>query len=806
MFAPRALVVVPLVAAAAAGTPDVAPAQVYTFDNVVMLANEDPLGGAPNDLVQQYMDCWGFVGNDGREYVILAHRDGTMWWDVEDPVHPVLVKDIPGPNSTHRDIFVLGDHAYASSENANGGVQIFDISDPTDPVAVGAYTATVGQAHNLFGDPARNLLYVVGGQSNGANGGLQILDATDPLNLVEIGQWSNQYIHDISVEGTVVHANLINTGRFRLIDVSDSTDPKNLGSQFVDPTGNVHASWPLGDGVHVLMCEETSGGHLKSLDVSNPSSISLVDSYNPFPTSSAHNVHVQGTRAYVSWYVEGLRILDVSNPAALTEIGFFDTLPGNGQLFSGNWGVYPHLPSGIIAASDRSHGLFLLQYDSDAATIEGTLRSDVDGPIPGETVRYLELDNAQITDGTGAYRFSAFPGTHTFTASAFGHDPDTISVTVGAGQTLVTDIVLMKQPAGVVSGTITDAVSGLPLEAVETEITVQGQTFTDLTDAGGNYAFPALPAEPVQLRIARYGYAARQKNLTIPGGGSAVENLALVPAAIALDFSSAGGWTVEAETLGTFYGGLWENGVPPTMTIGSQPTVDHTLDPEDKCFVTGLASTVNGFVNAVHGGRVTLTSPVYDLSSMSEPHVSYFRWFWTSHGDNEWRVEASGDGAVWVEIERTSAREAAWVGVDVDLTQHLGTFGAMQIRFIAEDVTGDENVEAGLDDLTIYDAAESVVGAPAVESLALSAVTPNPFREATSFRLAVPAAGRASVSVFDVRGARVRRLVDGTLPAGDHVIPWDGLGDDGRPVSAGVYFVRLEAGDRGSSTKVVRLR
>lgn len=74
--------------------------------------------------------------------------------------------------------------------------------------------------------------------------------------------------------------------------------------------------------------------------------------------------------------------------------------------------------------------------------------------------------------------------------------------------------------------------------------------------------------------------------------------------------------------------------------------------------------------------------------------------------------------------------------------------------------------------------------------------------------------GLVTLEVFDIHGVLVRRLIPGpeigsTLPAGrygrqsgwsdtgcDPRMAWDGVGDDGRVVSAGVYLVRMRVGDQ----------
>jgi len=81
---------------------------------------------------------------------------------------------------------------------------------------------------------------------------------------------------------------------------------------------------------------------------------------------------------------------------------------------------------------------------------------------------------------------------------------------------------------------------------------------------------------------------------------------------------------------------------------------------------------------------------------------------------------------------------------------------------------------------------------------------PNPFRESTTIRFDLPSQGSARVAIYDVRGQRVRTLVDGVLAAGPQARDWSGLDDAGQPVSPGVYFVRLETG-AGTETRKLQL-
>ncbi len=83
---------------------------------------------------------------------------------------------------------------------------------------------------------------------------------------------------------------------------------------------------------------------------------------------------------------------------------------------------------------------------------------------------------------------------------------------------------------------------------------------------------------------------------------------------------------------------------------------------------------------------------------------------------------------------------------------------------------------------------------------------PNPTASRTSFAFSLPAAARVELTVYDVRGRRVRNLLRGEQAAGAHAIDWDARDQDGRPVATGAYLGRLTVTRGGlseTSTRVI---
>lgn len=97
----------------------------------------------------------------------------------------------------------------------------------------------------------------------------------------------------------------------------------------------------------------------------------------------------------------------------------------------------------------------------------------------------------------------------------------------------------------------------------------------------------------------------------------------------------------------------------------------------------------------------------------------------------------------------------------------------------------------------VLDAPEGPLpGADRPDRLAFGLPSPNPTRAGVQFELALPQPARASLLVLDVSGRQVAQVHDGSLVAGRHRLTWNGRGDDGGPLRAGVYFARLEVDGR----------
>jgi hypothetical protein len=85
--------------------------------------------------------------------------------------------------------------------------------------------------------------------------------------------------------------------------------------------------------------------------------------------------------------------------------------------------------------------------------------------------------------------------------------------------------------------------------------------------------------------------------------------------------------------------------------------------------------------------------------------------------------------------------------------------------------------------------------------LALGPVYPNPFNATVTIPFALPQAAKVTVALYDVTGRQVALMAGGSFAAGEHSLQWSSEG-----VASGVYLVRLTAGNRTLTTKVIALK
>lgn len=402
--------------------------------------------GVNNELA----NIGGYVDSTGKEYALVGCQTGLSIVDVSNPAAPFEKILIPGTNSFWREVKVWGKYAYVTTEGGTNGLQIINLGKLPGTITTsdykywkgsGAIANQIQKLHSLHIDNGYAYLNGVNG-GNGLFGGACIIASlADPWNPVYTGNTqlaftgTQRYTHDCFVRNDTLWGAHIYAGFFSIINVSNKSNPTLIGTGTVTTPGAfTHNAWLNTAGVRTLFTtDEVSNSYLTSYNVSNISNVTELDRIQLTPGSGSivHNTHIKNNYAIVSWYKDGVAIVDVNRPDNMIITGYYDTYSqGTGNGFNGCWGVYPFLPSGNIVASDINNGLFVLTPTYvRGCYLEGVITDNCTGTgVPNVTVTISTVNISKQGKLTGIYKTgTAVAGTYSVTFSKTGYVTKTIT-------------------------------------------------------------------------------------------------------------------------------------------------------------------------------------------------------------------------------------------------------------------------------------------------------------------------------------------------------------------------------------------
>ena len=91
-------------------------------------------------------------------------------------------------------------------------------------------------------------------------------------------------------------------------------------------------------------------------------------------------------------------------------------------------------------------------------------------------------------------------------------------------------------------------------------------------------------------------------------------------------------------------------------------------------------------------------------------------------------------------------------------------------------------------------------------SLSLNQNYPNPFNPQTVISFSIPQRGLVQLTIYNILGSKVRTLVNSEIEAGEHVVIFDSIDDQGSPVAPGIYFYRLKTESDALTRKMVLIK
>jgi hypothetical protein len=392
-----------------------ASAPVAAADALDVVGSYDP-GSAGFNAMAVGLDGVAYLGSWGGQ--AQCPSLGVRIVDVHDPTAPRAIGSAAvyaGTTAEHVAAVHLATPAFAGNVllagiqrcqaggAAQGGLALWDVSDPANPAELalfvtgrrsfGVHEFTIRQQ----GDRWLAYLAVPNSEITDGSGDLRIVDVTDPRHPVQVLDWGarrdaglpvgaygqclpycrgsvpDAYLHSVALssDGRTAYLSYWDLGVI-LVDVTEPTAPRWLG-WFAEPLtdeGNTHSVSVAHDGKLMLVADETEAppwGGLRLVDIVDPANPKQVGTFETADAASgrqgdayAYSIHNSLTddrnpdRAYIAWYGDGVRLLNIADATQPTEIASW--VPPHGGMI---WNVA--FLGDLLLAGDINNGLYLLQ-------------------------------------------------------------------------------------------------------------------------------------------------------------------------------------------------------------------------------------------------------------------------------------------------------------------------------------------------------------------------------------------------------------------------------------------------------------
>ncbi len=340
------------------------------------------------------------------------------------------------------------------------------------------------------------------------------------------------------------------------------------------------------------------------------------------------------------------------------------------------------------------------RFPGCGAAASGTLRGAVTDASTGAALAGVtvaarignDAPQTTVSAASGAYVLSLPADSYTVTAATYGYQPFArTNVTVNPNVTTTLNVALNPTARYVVSGTVSDAVTGWPLYA---RVQVQGSPFSPpapgnlvWTDpATGFYSLTLAANTTYTLTVDSWatGYAQRSAAFG-PLSASLTRNFALPPLTAAC---TAPGYEVVRDS---FYETDFTSGLPSGWDVQDNAGAGVTWrfdDPKARSNRTG-GTGVFALVDSDYSGNkavdTALLSPSWDMSAESNVVLEFkydFRWY--SYSQNEIAdADVSVDGgATWTTVwRRSGANDRGPKTARVDISALAAGEPDVRVRF-----------------------------------------------------------------------------------------------------------------------------
>jgi hypothetical protein len=295
----------------------------------------------------------------------LIRQDGLHIIETADPTAPVELGHYQRSGQGYSNDVKLvqaGPKRYAII--ADLPVDVVDVTDSAHPTLAAQISE---DAHTLAVEARNAKVYAYFGNYDAT---CPIYDITNPAAPQKLGSFATpgSLVHDLSIDNGIAYLNAWDAG-FYVVDYTTPATPTQVGRWPNTPTKTSHSNWTtMAGGRHIaLHGEEAYGAHLDIVDV-DPASSQFMQSFATWKTRdyvSIHNLMAFGTKAYFTYYQDGVRVLDLADPAHPVQLGYYNTWDPQADytssgFFEGAVGIDVDLARQMVFVADSPRGLLIL--------------------------------------------------------------------------------------------------------------------------------------------------------------------------------------------------------------------------------------------------------------------------------------------------------------------------------------------------------------------------------------------------------------------------------------------------------------